>query len=77
MDNREAKKREVLAQVERYESAVARYDWTANEFLEAVSNAVFAARVNDYPNHEDANAITALVEKTFADSQIWERVGIN
>jgi hypothetical protein len=73
--NRDAKVQEIHKQVDRHKSAVTQYDWTANEFLEAVVNAVYAASVNDYPNHEDLDAITALVESVFADAQIWEKVG--
>ena len=76
MANRDDKVQEIHKQVERYKSAVKEYDWTSNEFLEAVANAVFAARVNDYPNHEDIDAITALVESEFANAQVWEAVGL-
>lgn len=75
MINRDAKMQEIHKQVERYKSGVAKYDWTANEFLEVVVNAVFVAGVNNYPNHEDMDAITALVESVFADAQVWEKVG--
>jgi hypothetical protein len=76
MVNRETKIQEIHKQVERYKSGVSLHDWTANEFLEAVVNAVFTARVNNYPNHEDLDAITALVESVFADAQVWEKVGL-
>lgn len=76
MANRDAKIQQIHKQVERYKDAVTLYDWDSNDFLEAVVNAVFADRVNDYPNHEDAEAITALVESVFADAQVWEAVGL-
>lgn len=76
MANREAKIQEIHKQVERYKSGVRLHDWTANEFLEAVVNATFAARANNYPNHEDLDAITALVESVFSDAQVWEKVGL-
>lgn len=75
MTNRDAKVKEIHKQVERYRKAVAEYDWTANEFLEAVVNAVYAGRVNDYPNHEDLDVITTLTEQVFANAQVWESVG--
>lgn len=74
MTNRDAKIKEIHKQVERYRGAVTEYDWTTNEFLETVVNAVYAERVNDYPNHEDLDAITALTEQVFADAQVWESV---
>lgn len=77
MNNREAKIQEIHRQVERHKSGVTLHDWTANEFLEAVVNAVFTARINEYPNHEDVDAITALVESVFADAQVWEAVGLS
>lgn len=73
-NNRNDKIQEIHKQVERYRGAVVEYDWTTNEFLEAVVNAVYVGRVNDYPNHEDLDAITALTERVFADSQVWESV---
>lgn len=76
MSNRDAKIQEIHKQVDRYKRGVQEHDWTSNEFLEAVVNAVFAARVNDYPNHEDVDAITALTEQVFADAQVWETVGL-
>lgn len=76
-NNRDAKTQKVHGQIERYSSAVKLYDWTPNEFLDAVVNAVYASRCNDYPNHEDIDAITALVEKVFADSQTFEAVGLS
>jgi spermidine synthase len=74
MANRDVKIKEIHKQVERYRSAVTEYDWTSNEFLGAVVNAVYASGVNNYPNHEDLDAITALTEQVFADAQVWESV---